>query len=117
MHSSVMVPPLPKAIEGFALMVKQTAQMLQSFGTELAETELPNDVPSTTSVLCAHTEKKDKAKVRVASVGDGGEEGPLVPRARPACGHVEGTASAPGTESALSCMRPEWVGSESRRSC
>ncbi|XP_044937203.1 guanine nucleotide exchange factor DBS isoform X1 [Mustela putorius furo] len=50
------------AIEGFALMVKQTAQMLQSFGTELAETELPNDVPSTTSVLCAHTEKKDKAK-------------------------------------------------------
>ncbi|XP_047576417.1 guanine nucleotide exchange factor DBS isoform X6 [Lutra lutra] len=50
------------AIEGFALMVKQTAQMLQSFGTELAETELPNDVPSTNSVLCAHTEKKDKAK-------------------------------------------------------
>ncbi|PNJ78152.1 MCF2L isoform 21, partial [Pongo abelii] len=51
------------AIESFALMVKQTAQMLQSFGTELAETELPNDVQSTSSVLCAHTEKKDKAKV------------------------------------------------------
>nr|XP_054521570.1 guanine nucleotide exchange factor DBS isoform X10 [Pan troglodytes] len=50
------------AIESFALMVKQTAQMLQSFGTELAETELPNDVQSTSSVLCAHTEKKDKAK-------------------------------------------------------
>nr|KAF6460675.1 MCF.2 cell line derived transforming sequence like [Molossus molossus] len=50
------------AIEGFALMVKQTAQMLQSFGTELAETELPNDVQSTSSVLCVHTEKKDKAK-------------------------------------------------------
>uniref|UniRef100_A0A673UCG6 MCF.2 cell line derived transforming sequence like n=1 Tax=Suricata suricatta TaxID=37032 RepID=A0A673UCG6_SURSU len=50
------------AIEGFALMVKQTAQMLQAFGTELAETELPNDVQSTSSVLCAHTEKKDKAK-------------------------------------------------------
>lgn len=75
MHSSVMATPLPKAIEGFALMVKQTAQMLQSFGTELAETELPNDVPSTNSVLCSHTEKKDKAKVRVASVGDGGGEG------------------------------------------
>ncbi|KAM5313220.1 guanine nucleotide exchange factor DBS isoform 4-T4 [Glossophaga mutica] len=50
------------AIESFALMVKQTAQMLQSFGTELAETELPNDVQSTSSVLCAHTEKKVKAK-------------------------------------------------------
>ncbi|XP_004858582.1 guanine nucleotide exchange factor DBS isoform X4 [Heterocephalus glaber] len=50
------------AIESFALMVKQTAQMLQSFGTELAETELPNDVPSTSSVLSVHTEKKDKAK-------------------------------------------------------
>ncbi|XP_023570912.1 guanine nucleotide exchange factor DBS isoform X9 [Octodon degus] len=50
------------AIESFALMVKQTAQMLQSFGTELAETELPNDVSSTSSVLSMHTEKKDKAK-------------------------------------------------------
>ena len=64
--------PLPKAIESFALMVKQTAQMLQSFGTELAETELPNDVQSTSSVLCAHTEKKVKAKVCAASVGGGG---------------------------------------------
>lgn len=68
---------LPQAIESFALMVKQTAQMLQSFGTELAETELPNDVQSTSSVLCAHTEKKDKAKVRVASVrGRQGEAAP-----------------------------------------
>ncbi|XP_033290899.1 guanine nucleotide exchange factor DBS isoform X5 [Orcinus orca] len=50
------------AIESFALLVKQTAQMLQAFGTELAETELPNDVQSTSSVLCAHTEKKDRAK-------------------------------------------------------
>uniref|UniRef100_A0A8C3WDF9 MCF.2 cell line derived transforming sequence like n=1 Tax=Catagonus wagneri TaxID=51154 RepID=A0A8C3WDF9_9CETA len=50
------------AIESFALMVKQTAQMLQAFGTELAETELPNDAQSTSSVLCAHTEKRDRAK-------------------------------------------------------
>ncbi|XP_067569870.1 guanine nucleotide exchange factor DBS isoform X2 [Pseudorca crassidens] len=50
------------AIESFALLVKQTAQMLQAFGTELAETELPNDVQSTSSVLRAHTEKKDRAK-------------------------------------------------------
>uniref|UniRef100_A0A6I8SUP7 MCF.2 cell line derived transforming sequence-like n=1 Tax=Xenopus tropicalis TaxID=8364 RepID=A0A6I8SUP7_XENTR len=50
------------AIENFAVMVKQTAQMLQSFGTELAETELPNDVPSTSLLLHAHTEKKEKMK-------------------------------------------------------
>ncbi|XP_035249550.1 guanine nucleotide exchange factor DBS isoform X1 [Anguilla anguilla] len=50
------------AIEGFALMVKKTAQVLQSFGAELAETELPNDVQATTSLLEAHTEKKDLMK-------------------------------------------------------
>ncbi|XP_075708640.1 guanine nucleotide exchange factor DBS isoform X2 [Rhinoderma darwinii] len=50
------------AIENFALMVKQTAQTLQSFGTELAETELPNDVTTTSSLLTLHTEKKDKMK-------------------------------------------------------
>uniref|UniRef100_A0A3B3SLV6 MCF.2 cell line derived transforming sequence like n=1 Tax=Paramormyrops kingsleyae TaxID=1676925 RepID=A0A3B3SLV6_9TELE len=50
------------AIEGFALMVKKTAQTLQSFGTELAETELPNDALATTSLLGAHTEKKDQMK-------------------------------------------------------
>ncbi|XP_075056133.1 guanine nucleotide exchange factor DBS isoform X3 [Mixophyes fleayi] len=50
------------AIENFALMVKQTAQTLQSFGTELAETELPNDVSTTNSLLVVHTEKKDKMK-------------------------------------------------------
>ncbi|XP_069493259.1 guanine nucleotide exchange factor DBS isoform X3 [Ambystoma mexicanum] len=56
------------AIENFALMVKQTAQMLQSFGTELAETELPNDVQSTSLLLVAHSEKKDgmKADLRLA---------------------------------------------------
>ncbi|XP_072268344.1 guanine nucleotide exchange factor DBS isoform X5 [Pyxicephalus adspersus] len=50
------------AIESFALMVKQTAQTLQVFGTELAETELPNDVSSTSALLAVHTEKKDKMK-------------------------------------------------------
>uniref|UniRef100_A0A8C2J2V5 Mcf.2 cell line derived transforming sequence-like a n=1 Tax=Cyprinus carpio TaxID=7962 RepID=A0A8C2J2V5_CYPCA len=50
------------AIEGFALMVKKTAQILQSFGTELAETELPNDVEATSNLLIVHTEKKDKMK-------------------------------------------------------
>ncbi|XP_076026234.1 guanine nucleotide exchange factor DBS isoform X2 [Genypterus blacodes] len=50
------------AIEGFALMVKKTAQALQSFGTELAETELPPDAEATTALLSAHTGKKDKMK-------------------------------------------------------
>ncbi|KAJ8410067.1 hypothetical protein AAFF_G00211080 [Aldrovandia affinis] len=56
------------AIEGFALMVKKTAQILQSFGTELAETELPNDVQATTNLLGAHAEKKDvmKEDLRIA---------------------------------------------------
>ncbi|XP_043927819.1 guanine nucleotide exchange factor DBS [Protopterus annectens] len=50
------------AIEGFAVKVKQTAQMLQTFGTELAETELPNDAESTIVLLKMHTDKKDKLK-------------------------------------------------------
>ncbi|XP_019956304.1 guanine nucleotide exchange factor DBS isoform X5 [Paralichthys olivaceus] len=50
------------AIEGFALMVKKTAQTLQSFGTELAETELPNEIQATTVLLSTHTNKKDKMK-------------------------------------------------------
>lgn len=52
-----------QAIEGFALMVKKTAQMLQSFGTELAETELPNEIQATTILLSTHTDKKNKMKV------------------------------------------------------
>uniref|UniRef100_A0A3Q3IYV1 Mcf.2 cell line derived transforming sequence-like a n=1 Tax=Monopterus albus TaxID=43700 RepID=A0A3Q3IYV1_MONAL len=50
------------AIEAFALMVKTTAQTLQAFGTELAETELPNDAEATTSLLHTHTLKKVKMK-------------------------------------------------------
>uniref|UniRef100_A0A8C4P0D2 Mcf.2 cell line derived transforming sequence-like a n=1 Tax=Dicentrarchus labrax TaxID=13489 RepID=A0A8C4P0D2_DICLA len=50
------------AIEAFALMVKTTAQTLQAFGTELAETELPNDTEATTNLLHTHTRKKDKMK-------------------------------------------------------
>ncbi|KAH0624550.1 hypothetical protein JD844_032154 [Phrynosoma platyrhinos] len=50
------------AIESFARMVKQTAQTLRSFGAELAETELPNDVDSTRSLLTEHTENKVKMK-------------------------------------------------------
>lgn len=58
-----MLPFALQAIEGFALMVKKTAQMLQSFGTELAETELPNEIQATTILLSTHTDKKNKMKV------------------------------------------------------
>lgn len=50
------------AIENFAMTVKSTAQMLQRFGTDLAETELPNDVQCTKDLLTAHTEKHDNLK-------------------------------------------------------
>lgn len=45
------------------MTVKTTAQMLQRFGTDLAETELPNDVQCTKDLLTAHTEKHDKLQV------------------------------------------------------
>ena len=44
-------------------MVKKTAQSLQVFGMELAETELPGDILATTSLLGTHTSKKDHMKV------------------------------------------------------
>ncbi|XP_038658688.1 guanine nucleotide exchange factor DBS isoform X1 [Scyliorhinus canicula] len=49
-------------IESFAVTVKETAQMLQTFGTELAETELPNDVTTTLGLLTMHTEKRNSMK-------------------------------------------------------
>lgn len=48
------------------MTVKTTAQMLQKFGTDLAETELPNDVQSTKDLLTAHTDKHSNLKVRDA---------------------------------------------------
>ena len=59
-----------QAIEAFALMVKTTAQTLQAFGTELAETELPNDAQATSALLGTHTDKKDRMKVRGGQAGD-----------------------------------------------
>lgn len=49
-------------------MVKTTAQTLQAFGTELAETELPNDAEATTDLLHSHSLKKDSMKVRDAPI-------------------------------------------------
>lgn len=37
--------------------------MLEKFGTDLAETELPNDVQCTKDLLTAHTDKHGQLKV------------------------------------------------------
>uniref|UniRef100_A0A3P9J2G1 MCF.2 cell line derived transforming sequence-like 2 n=1 Tax=Oryzias latipes TaxID=8090 RepID=A0A3P9J2G1_ORYLA len=50
------------AIENFAMTVKSTAQMLQRFGNELAETDLPQDVQSTKDLLAAHTDRHNHLK-------------------------------------------------------
>lgn len=56
-----------QAIESFALTVKEIAQMLQSFGTELAETELPDDMYSIERILALRTEKYYQLKVCLIS--------------------------------------------------
>lgn len=53
-----------QAIESFAVTVKDIAQMLQSFGTELAEAELPDEGKAIERLLQSHTEKYKKLKVR-----------------------------------------------------
>ncbi|XP_044283017.1 proto-oncogene DBL [Varanus komodoensis] len=56
------------AIESFALTVKEIAQMLQSFGMELAETELPDDTYSIERILALRTEKYYQLKEDITTV-------------------------------------------------
>ncbi|XP_053329711.1 proto-oncogene DBL [Spea bombifrons] len=56
------------AIEGFALTVKEIAQRLQAFGTELAETELPSDVYSIERMLANRIEKYCQLKDGITAV-------------------------------------------------
>ncbi|XP_029020159.1 proto-oncogene DBL isoform X2 [Betta splendens] len=69
-HSDWIV--LRTAIEGFAVTVKDIAQMLQSFGTELAETELPSDGKTIEYLLESHTDKYRKLKDAIRSVSKEG---------------------------------------------
>uniref|UniRef100_A0A8D3AVV7 MCF.2 cell line derived transforming sequence n=1 Tax=Scophthalmus maximus TaxID=52904 RepID=A0A8D3AVV7_SCOMX len=62
-HSDWIV--LRTAIESFAVTVKDIAQMLQGFGTELAETELPDKGKAIEYLLEAQTDKYRKLKVEV----------------------------------------------------
>ncbi|KAM9456413.1 proto-oncogene DBL isoform 1-T1 [Clarias gariepinus] len=56
------------AIESFAVMVKDVAQLLQVFGTELAETELPEEPNAIEYLLRSHTDKYRQMKDDVRSV-------------------------------------------------
>ncbi|XP_041845858.1 proto-oncogene DBL isoform X4 [Melanotaenia boesemani] len=69
-HSDWIV--LRTAIEGFAVTVKDIAQMLQGFGTELAETELPDEGKAIEHLLETHTEKYRKLKDAIRSVSKEG---------------------------------------------
>uniref|UniRef100_A0A4W3IIM5 MCF.2 cell line derived transforming sequence n=1 Tax=Callorhinchus milii TaxID=7868 RepID=A0A4W3IIM5_CALMI len=57
-----------QAIESFAVMVKEIAQMLQAFGTDLAEAELPDDLHSVEDLLITRTEKYNQLKEDVRRV-------------------------------------------------
>lgn len=61
--SLTAAPVSQQAIESFALTVKEIAQMLQCFGTELAETELPEDIFSIERILALRTERYCQLKV------------------------------------------------------
>ncbi|XP_023554857.1 proto-oncogene DBL isoform X3 [Octodon degus] len=56
------------AIENFALTVKEMAQMLQSFGTELAETELPEDIPAIEEILALRAKRYQLLKNDITNV-------------------------------------------------
>uniref|UniRef100_A0A8D3C1S5 MCF.2 cell line derived transforming sequence n=1 Tax=Scophthalmus maximus TaxID=52904 RepID=A0A8D3C1S5_SCOMX len=69
-HSDWIV--LRTAIESFAVTVKDIAQMLQGFGTELAETELPDKGKAIEYLLEAQTDKYRKLKDAIRSVSKEG---------------------------------------------
>ncbi|XP_008302623.1 proto-oncogene DBL [Stegastes partitus] len=69
-HSDWIV--LRTAIESFAVTVKDIAQMLQGFGTELAETDLPDEVKAIEYLLDSHTDKYRKLKDAIRSVSKEG---------------------------------------------
>ncbi|NXX25955.1 MCF2 protein, partial [Nicator chloris] len=56
------------AIESFALTVKEIAQLLQCFGTELAEAELPEDMYSIERLLALRTERYCQLKEDITAV-------------------------------------------------
>ncbi|KAM4887813.1 putative guanine nucleotide exchange factor MCF2L2 isoform 2-T2 [Thomomys bottae] len=60
------------AIENFALTLKTTAQMLQTFGAFLAATELPRGILTTEDLLMSHTRQQDKLQAELKLLGKQG---------------------------------------------
>ncbi|XP_077899861.1 putative guanine nucleotide exchange factor MCF2L2 isoform X4 [Ictidomys tridecemlineatus] len=60
------------AIENFALTLKNTAQMLQTFGSCLSMTELPRGMLSTEDLLMSHTRQQDKLQDELKLLGEQG---------------------------------------------
>uniref|UniRef100_A0A8D2AZD7 MCF.2 cell line derived transforming sequence-like 2 n=1 Tax=Sciurus vulgaris TaxID=55149 RepID=A0A8D2AZD7_SCIVU len=60
------------AMENFALTLKNTAQMLQTFGSCLASTELPRGMLSTEDLLMSHTRQQDKMQDELKLLGEQG---------------------------------------------
>lgn len=57
-----------QAIETFAVTVKDIAQVLQGFGSELSETELPDEANAIEFLLHSHTHRYRQMKVRTLSL-------------------------------------------------
>ncbi|XP_044800208.2 probable guanine nucleotide exchange factor MCF2L2 isoform X2 [Bubalus bubalis] len=60
------------AIENFALALKTTAQMLQTFGACLATTDLPISIPSTEDLLMSHMRQWNKLQDELKLLGKQG---------------------------------------------
>ncbi|CAN0525313.1 unnamed protein product [Rangifer tarandus platyrhynchus] len=60
------------AIENFALALKTTAQMLQTFGDCLATTELPRSILSTEDLLMSHMRQRNKLQDELKLLGKQG---------------------------------------------
>uniref|UniRef100_A0A667YT75 MCF.2 cell line derived transforming sequence n=1 Tax=Myripristis murdjan TaxID=586833 RepID=A0A667YT75_9TELE len=65
-HSDWIV--LRTAIESFAVTVKEIAQLLQGFGSELSETELPDEANAIEFLLHSHTHRYRQMKDDIRSV-------------------------------------------------
>ncbi|KAM9846338.1 proto-oncogene DBL [Aulostomus maculatus] len=59
---------LRTSIENFAVTVKEIAQLLQGFGSELSETELPEEVNAIEFLLHSHTHRYRQMKDDIRSV-------------------------------------------------
>lgn len=55
-----------QSIETFAVTVKEIAQLLQGFGSELSETELPDEANAIEFLLHSHTHRYRQMKVLAA---------------------------------------------------